>query len=172
MRNKYEFSDDQKSCRIFFYDGSFFVIDSSDFSAVSAHTWWKGKRGYPVMKTSRKSPDGHKTIALHRFLLNPPTGFDVDHISNDKLDNRRCNLRVCTHQQNMFNQKKRCTNTSGYYGVSLLKSCGRYEAYINISGKKKYLGLYKTAEEAAEVRDREARRLYGKYAKLNFPDAA
>ena len=172
MRNSYRFSDDGKSCIIFFLDGSSFIIDSSDFPAVSEHTWWKSKRGYPVMKTSRRSEEGQKTVTLHRFLMQPPPSCDVDHISGDKMDNRRCNLRICSHQQNMYNQKMRNTNTSGYYGVSLLKSVGRYEAYIHNCGKKIYLGLFSSAEEAACARDKAAYRLYGRFAKLNFPNSA
>ena len=172
MRNDYRFSEDGKSCMIFFIDGSSFIIDRSDFEAVSGHTWSKSKRGYPVMKTSRSSPEGQKTITLHRFLMQPPPNYDVDHISGDKMDNRRCNLRICSHQQNMYNQKMRNTNTSGYYGVSLIKSVGRYEAYIHHCGKKIYLGIFPTAEDAACARDRAAYRLFGKYAKLNFPDSA
>lgn len=172
MKNDFNISDDGKYYIIHFRNGGSFLVDASDFPLVSEHTWFKGKRGYPVMKTSRKSAGGMKTITLHRFLLKPNDGFDVDHISGNKMDNRRSNLRICTHQQNMFNQKIRNTNTSGYYGVSCMKSCGRYEAYIHHNGKKIYLGLYATAEEAAKVRDKEALRLFGKYAQLNFEDTA
>ncbi len=167
MNNRYQLSDDRSCYRIFFLDGSFFIIDSADFSAVSEYTWFYGKRGYPTAHLSRRSKDGYRTIPLHRYLLHPEDGCDVDHISGDKLDNRRCNLRVCTHQENMFNQKLRSTNTTGYYGVSRMKSTGRFEAYIHHDGKKVYLGTYATAEEAAAVRDKAALQLFGPFARLN-----
>jgi len=170
MLNSYRFSDDNKVCRVFFKDGSYFLIDATDFELVSKYSWFKGKRGYPTMHTSRKSPEGYKTRPLHRYLIKIPDKADIDHINGDKLDNRRSNLRACTHQQNMFNQKKRSTNSSGYIGVSLFKATGMFEAYIHHSGKKIYLGLYHTAEEAAYIRDKEAKKLFGKYARLNFPD--
>ena len=167
MRNIYRLSDDGNCYEIYFLDGSFFLIDAADLPAVSRYTWCSGKRGYPIAHTSRRNNEGHKTIALHRYLLKPGPGYDIDHISGDKLDNRRANLRICTHQQNMFNQKMRRTNTSGFYGVSQVKNTGRYEAYIHYDGEKKHLGTYKTAEEAASVRDKAAVRFFGAFARLN-----
>ena len=167
MKNEYRATSNGNCYRIYFLDGSFFIIDATDFPAVSEFTWALGKRGYPVAHTSRRAEGGHRTFPLHRFLMNPEDGYDVDHISGNKLDNRRVNLRVCSHQENMFNQKMRCTNSTGYYGVSRMKSTGRYEAYIHCDGKKKYLGTYLTAEEAASARDQAAARLFGTFARLN-----
>ena len=167
MNNRYELSEDGSHYRIYCRDGSFFIIDEDDFEMVSRHSWALGKRGYPVAHTSRKSPDGPKTFPLHRLIMNVSDDMDVDHISGDKLDNRKCNLRICTHQENMFNQRMRETNTSGYYGVSRMKSCGKFEAYIHIDGKKKYLGLFETAEKAAIARDKAAIVLFGEFARLN-----
>lgn len=167
MKNKYEFSEDGSHCRIYFRDGSFFVIDEEDFKEVSRYSWALGKRGYPIAHTSRRDPNGYKTFSLHRLIMNPGDTEDVDHISGDKLDNRKSNLRICSHQENMFNQKLRETNTTGYYGVSKMKSCGKYEAYIHIDGRKKYLGLFETAEGAALARDSAAIRLFGDFARLN-----
>lgn len=106
---------------------------------------------------------------MHRLLFNFPVGFDIDHISGDKMDNRRANLRLCTHQQNMFNQKKRNTNTTGYMGVSYLKNAHAYEAYVHHHGKKHHFGLHEAPEEAALARDYGAKKLFGEYARLNFP---
>ena len=98
MRNSFEYSSDRQSLRIFFRNGSFFLIDAEDFPAVSQRTWSLGKRGYPVSHTSRKMPGGARTEPLHRYLMKPEPGYEVDHISGNKLDNRRKNLRICSHQ--------------------------------------------------------------------------
>ena len=172
MKNRYELSADGESCRVYFIDGSSFLIDTSDLLQVSEYTWFYGKRGYPVAHTSRKSPEGHKVFPLHRLLMRPDEGSDVDHISGDKLDNRRGNLRICSHQQNMFNQKMRCTNSSGYYGVSRSSKTGKFEAYLHIDGRKKYLGTYDSAEQAAVARDAAAVRFFGDYARLNKNEEA
>lgn len=140
-----------------------FLYDDEDEALVKQYTWCLSKRGYIITSVNRRK------VCLHRMILPIDSGFDIDHINGNKLDNRRSNLRVCTHQQNCFNQKKRCTNTSGYIGVSKMKRVNRYEAYINLSGKKIYIGLYDTALEAAINRDIAALYYYGEFARLNFP---
>lgn len=161
--NAYKVSDDGKYCVLLSSRGEQFLIDWDDHERISRYTWHLGKRGYPVTHIKRK------THPLHRVLLDFPDGYDVDHISGDKLDNRRANLRVCTHQENMCNQKMRNTNTSGYMGVSYLRCAGKYEAYVHCDGKKHYLGLFASPREAAIARDKAAHTLFGQYARLNLP---
>ena len=85
------------------------------------------------------------------------------------MDNRRCNLRICTHQQNAFNQKRRSTNTSGFIGVSPVKDAPFYEAYIHLHGRKHHLGTFSDPKQAARTRDAVARLVFGEYARLNYP---
>ena len=101
-------------------------------------------------------------------MLYPGIKDEIDHINGDKLDNRRRNLRLCTHQQNAFNQKRRRTNTSGYIGVSYARGRGCFEAYIHHHGRKHHLGVFPDALLAARTRDCVARLLFGEYARLNF----
>jgi len=56
------------------------------------------------------------------------------------------------------------TNKSGYRGVCFNKSKKRWQA--TISGK--FIGRYKIKEEAARAYDKEAKKLWGKMAVLNF----
>ncbi len=166
MNNRYEILPDGKTCQVFFRDGNSFLIDAEDLKLIEGVSWSRGKRGYPVSHTSRKDPNGHKAITLHRLLLGFPKEMDIDHISGDKMDNRKSNLRVCTHEQNMFNQKLRATNSSGN-GVSYHKQARKFEAYIHIDGKKKYLGLYSSLESASAARDAATRQYCGEYGRLN-----
>ena len=163
MGNQYRLSSDGSYYIGTFNRGGEFIIDRDDYALLSRYTWLKGKRGYPVTSINRKS------ITLHRFLLDFPDGYDIDHISGDKLDNRRLNLRVCTHQQNMCNQKMRNTNSTGFTGVSYLKNARAYEAYVHCHGKKHHLGLHATPEATARARDHAARKLFGIYGRFNFP---
>ena len=143
-------------------NGVAFLFDIGDYEVVKRYRWHLSKRGYITTKIHRRN------VPLHQLLIESEKGFDIDHISRNKLDNRRSNFRVCTHQQNSFNQKIRNTNTTGFMGVSLMKRTGMYEAYIHHNRKKHYLGLYSTALEAAKTRDNAAMRLFGEYANLNF----
>lgn len=161
MRNSYHMTDNGYGVA-HFNSGGAFLFDEIDLPLIAQHTWHLGKRGYPATHLNGR------TVVFHRLLF-PDTDSEVDHINGDKLDNRRCNLRLCTHQQNAFNQKRRRTNTSGYIGVSPVKSKSSYEAYIHIRGRKYHIGVFTTARHAARVRDRVARLLFGEYARLNFP---
>ncbi len=149
-----------------FAKGGAFLFDLADLPLIRRHTWHLGKRGYPATHTRRG------TVVLHRLLFSEAGGMEIDHINGDKLDNRRANLRSCTHQQNGFNQKRRETNTSGYIGVSFAPRLGCFEAYIHHNGAKHHLGLYADPAAAARVRDCVARLLFGEYARLNFPRKA
>ena len=166
-RNRYQFENSGRICRLFFTDGGSFIVDASDFNEVSEHYWQLGKRGYPVFRTSRKSEGGARNITLHTLLIRGMPGYDVDHINGDKMDNRRYNLRLCTHQQNMFNQGLRNTNSSGYIGVSYSKAMRKFESYIHKDGHKMTIGYFDDPLEAAKARDRTAKTLFGVYARMN-----
>jgi hypothetical protein len=58
-----------------------------------------------VMRIDRSSGK-QVAILMHRLITKAPPGMVVDHINHDGLDNRRCNLQVCTHQENMWNQRR------------------------------------------------------------------
>lgn len=110
-------------------------------------------------------------VSMHRWIMQPPPGFVVDHINGDGLDNRRSNLRICTQQQNATNHKnlRRSDNRKPYRGI-LRNSNGRWSARVKHMGVFTPQGTYDTPEEAARAYDRGARALHGKFATLNFPD--
>lgn len=117
---------------------------------------------------------------LHRLIMSRVLGRElkrseiVDHINHNGLDNRRENLRIVTHSQNMQNSrtKARGGKASIYKGVTLTRS-GRWLTYIGSARgkvKREYLGRYDTEEEAALAYDKKAKELFGEYANLNFPE--
>lgn len=61
-------------------------------------------------------------------------------------------------------------NTSGYRGVSFDARRGKWHAYINVSGRRKYVGRFKAAHDAALARDEAAYREFGADCRLNFPE--
>lgn len=76
---------------------------------------------------------------------------EIDHIDQNKLNNSFVNLREATASQNRCNVGIRSNNTSGFKGVSWDARNKKWRAHICINRNIKYLGLYKTAEEASEV---------------------
>jgi len=112
---------------------------------------------------------GRKTIRMHRFILGLKEGELVDHINRDGLDNRRENLRVASHSQNMRNRRLLDGKSSKYRGVVLVRD-GVWVATIGEDGKSIHLGSFTSEEEAAKAYDIAVRSLGDQHAPLNFPD--
>lgn len=87
--------------------------------------------------------------------------IDVDHKNKIRNDNSWDNLREATFSQNRFNALQRSDNKSGYVGVSIFRN--KFQASIVLSGKRFYLGTFKTAVEAAKTYNEKAKELYGEF---------
>lgn len=148
--------------------GAHALIDAADEHLVDGHRWHLHTNGYA---STRVRIDGRGArIYMHRLILNPAAGVEVDHVNRDKLDNRRDNLRAAPRRLNAVNQGLLPTNTSGYRGVS--RSGNRWRAYIVIGGRQHHLGHYPAAEQAAGAYDVAALAAWGLFAVLNLPPAA
>lgn len=153
------------------------LIDPEDFDAVSAFKWrFVRIRGHNYAVQMGPHAAGTPAVPLHRFIVSlmglDATGMDVDHINGDGLDNRRANLRVVTHAENLRNRGKQANNKSGYKGVHWHSRKERWVASIRAEGKNKWLGSFKSPQEAALAYDRAARLYHGEFAVTNFGDGA
>lgn len=111
-----------------------------------------------------------KNFLTHRLIWLYMTGenplHQVDHINRNQTDNRWCNLREATNQENNRNKSIRSDNTTGCRGVKYYKNGNRlkrYQARIKIDGKYRSLGYYLTAEEASEIYESEAKNIFGEF---------
>lgn len=120
------------------------LIDTEDLDKIKNNIWHINNHGYACYK--RKS-----TVMLHSVVFTKIKGMDIDHINKNSLDNRKSNLRVVTHQENMRNMKKSKANTSGHTGV-YLHPCGKWMPAIRHNGKSIHLGLYSMIEDAIKAR--------------------
>ncbi len=137
------------------------IVDAEDVPMLSDRNW--------SVRTHRgKSYAVSSTAIMHRLLTNAPEGLEVDHINGDTLDNRKSNIRVCNHKENMRNTVSR-GGTSSYKGVSWDQETNKWKVQIANYGKKIYGGVWKCEVSAAEAYDRLAREHHGEYAVLNFP---
>jgi hypothetical protein len=101
--------------------------------------------GVKVARCIRIQICGEK-YAAHRLAWLYMTGAwptdMIDHINGNARDNRWCNLREATAQENLRNQGLRPCNKLGLKGVSLHKH-GKYRAAIKVNKKQISLGYYK-----------------------------
>ena len=145
--------------------GQFAIIDIEDYDIVSKHTWHasfaKSNDSY-YAKTNIRINDKQKSLSMHKLLMNTEKGMVVDHINGNTLDNRRCNLRVCTQAGNAKNSKIPKNNTSGYKGI--VKKENRWQAIITSDGKRINLGSFLTPELAHEAYCKAALELHGEFA--------
>lgn len=135
------------------------VVDRGDFAALSRFRWrlndvahCPGKVGYAVR--SAQLEDGRRRYqGMHREIMGLFFGdpLQVDHANRDTLDNRRSNLRVVTHAENMRNRPVHRGSSSRYRGVYWEKSRGRWRAELKVNGKKVRLGRFTDEDEAGKA---------------------
>jgi len=137
------------------------LLDDEDYNKVIREpyslsiTYDKTIHNFYVAFT--KKPKGSSSRLLHRYLLNPPRDLTIDHINRNPLDNRRCNLRICSQFINNQNQSH---NTSGKVGVSYCKRDKKYKAYIKVNGIQISLGCYKNFDDAVKARVKGERKYF------------
>src|SRR3990167_4427891 len=127
--------------------GQVALIDDSDYEYISQYKWWAFKKKYGGYY-AHGWVDGQQVI-LHKLIMNPPPGMEIDHIDHNGLNCQRYNMRFATVPNNRKNRAKNANGTSGFKGVSFHKRIGMYQAQIQSDGIKRPLGYYDTAEEAA-----------------------
>jgi hypothetical protein len=147
--------------------GQIAIVDDQDYEWLAKWKWCavRRKNSYYALRHEGVRM-AQKNIFMHRVITNSSDGMDVDHINGNGLDNRRSNLRICTHAENNKNRRKQKNNTTGFKGVS--PSGRKYQAQISVNNKNIHLGTFSTPEDAAYAYDEAAKKHYGKFAKTNF----
>lgn len=120
------------------------------------------KAGCPEQGYVRIKIDG-RLYRAHRLAWLYMTGkwplYEIDHIDGTRANNRWVNLRDATKSQNLQNQKKASKSSkTGILGVC--KNGSGFSAYIGLNGKQRYLGTFKTPEQAQEVYLMEKRAIH------------
>lgn len=109
-----------------------------------------------------------KTVALHREIMKPPAGMVIDHINGNPLDNRRENLRICEHRQNLWNGRPHRDGSSKYRGVCWSKDKRKWRAQI----QGKPLGFFASEDDAAKAYNAAAVVKFGEFVRLNMVPGA
>lgn len=150
--------------------GSFIaLVDDADRDLVSQYKWSiaftnKGRSPY-VCTAIRGVKRPWITLRLHRLIMDArDPKLLVDHINHDTLDNRRSNLRVCSHSENNQNSTIRKKNKAGLKGTYFHPKTGKFGAQIQVRKSKIFLGLYPTAIEAHEAYRQASIKHHGDFA--------
>ena len=108
----------------------------------------------------------HRIVACE-FIENLENKPCVDHCDGNKTNNCVSNLRWATNSENAMNQKPQLNKSSKYKGVSFNKPANKWLAHIRIDKKLKHLGCFSNENEAAEIYNKEAIKLFGEFALIN-----
>ncbi len=161
----------------------FAKIDPEDFEDLSRYNWRSHRSWtsgpYAIRNTLVEEGGKRRQESMHRRILGLGKGIFADHINGDGLDNRRVNLRAATNGQNQMNRIGRRVKVSKFKGVAWHELAGKWRVSIQYEGKYIWLGLFAKRMvdgidegeiEAARAYDEAARRYFGSFARLNFPE--
>lgn len=166
--------------------GAFALVDAEDAERINANRWHlKRKRSQPdrlyVQRTVRLGSGrlAKKTaVVLHREVMRAEPHEIIDHRNGDGLDNRKLNLRRTDTRGNSMNvTRSKNQKRGGFKGVSWNPTAGKWQAQIcagelKPNGKRKqvYLGVFEDPADGARAYDAAAKKYFGEFAALNFPE--
>lgn len=119
----------------------------------------KQERGYREVTFNKKS------WLAHRLIWKWVHGHDpvmIDHINRVTSDNRLANLRECTAAQNVWNTSAQNCSSHGIKGLSRCRS--KWQARIQVNGKRQHLGIFNSIAEAEAAYTKAAKVLQGEFA--------
>jgi hypothetical protein len=134
------------------------IIDISDIELISDFSWHAHKTKYSFYA----SRDASSYKLMHRLIMNAPADFYVDHKDGNGLNNRRSNLRLVTHQQNMLNRRR---HQPGLKGTYFDKKKNRWIVQIKIDGKQKKIGSFLNEQDAHQAYVDASQKFHGEFGR-------
>lgn len=145
------------------------IVDPEDYEQVSKYKWHarydQKTRSFRALHSHRREVGrSQTTFYLARLITCAPSGTHADHINHDTLDNRKCNLRVCTPSEN---GRSRRSHIKEYKGVHWHSRDHIWAANIRVNKKLIHLGSFKDKLDAARAYNEAATYYFGEFACLN-----
>ncbi len=151
--------------KIYLTQGKFTLVDDSDFEWLNSFIW-SYHQGYAERHTP--TINGKRTIiSIHKMLMNPPKGKEVDHINGNRNDNRRNNLRIVSYAGQARNAGLRKDSTSGFKGVSWHRYRKAWSVRICVNYKRIFIGYFNNLRDAGLAYNNAAIKYFGEFARLN-----
>lgn len=165
--NQFDLSDkDKNDTAILIYDNQNYYFDMEDYDKVSQFYWRPNSKGYlahwfAVYDSQGKRKSGY--IYFHKHVLNLDNSRNkVDHIDRDNHNNRKTNLRECTHQENIFNSSISKNNSSGIIGVNYNRMRNTWVASLMKNGEHVFTKNSVLKEDAVRNRLLAEIKFFGK----------
>ena len=145
------------------YKGDEFYFDLDDYTLIKEYCWCIDHEGY--VSTNLWDDDKKKSIRMHRLIINVSGKKDeIDHINNNKKDNRKCNLRIVTRSQNGMNRGVQSNNKTGVTGVTFYEPYDKWNSQIALNGKHINLGYFSDFEDAVKARKEAEEKYFREYS--------
>ena len=139
--------------------GEEFYFDLEDYDLIKDYCWYKNSYGHIVYKNKETK------LCMHRIVLGAEDiNYDVDHINRKPFDNRKNNLRICSHGENIYNSSLQKNNKTGVTGVFFNSKNSNWWAYITSEGERKYLGVFNNIEDAIIARLQAEKEYFGEFS--------
>ena len=90
------------------------IIDTKNIEKIKGYGVWVGTNSKASAKVR---PITSKRVLMYHLFIKPHSGYVTDHINQNSLDNRMCNLRLVTPGVNMLNKGNYTSNTSGHKNI-------------------------------------------------------
>lgn len=152
--------------------GKVAIVDDEDYGILAQYRWYAHKQYRSNNTWVAQRRDRHhspRIVIMHRQILGLAYGDrrQVAHLNGNRLDNRRSNLRICSHKEIQGGRK---SSNRGTVFKGVIKSDSSWAAYITSDRKTRRLGTFRDPVVAALAYDKAAREIHGEFALLNFPD--
>ena len=151
--------------QIFEYrNGNLYYKENCGKMKIGKKAGSKRTSGYIAIVINKKPYYAHRLVFMmfHGYLPK-----FIDHINEEKSDNRIENLREATKQNNAWNVKKPCSNTSGIKGVSWSKKDKRWVVRLVVENRNRYFGGYFDINVAKFVAETMRHKYHGQFANHN-----
>lgn len=140
---------------------NYFYFDLEDYNKIQPYCWSFDKNGY-LIAHDKNNQNKKTTIKMHMIIMNyDPTKNVVDHIKHKKYDNRKSELRICSHSQNLLN-KTPYRNKALVTGVQFENN--KFKAYLRYQGEMVLYKSFKTFEEAVAARKEAEDKYFGEFS--------
>jgi hypothetical protein len=145
------------------------LIDDEDVELTSKFKWQlrKDTHGFYCHANGKCiNKKREHVILIHRLIMNAPKDKKVDHKNGNGLDNRKCNLRLCTNSENSRNKRQSKQNKLGVRNIYVTTS-GKYAVRLSVKTKvRRRVGVFSTLPEAIQCYNEMAKKYYGEFAVL------